>query len=80
MTTLDALDLAASALRECQALRSDLTEKQLLREAHDRIQHLRELEMRHGTTFVAPEGNARVVPHETNATQQAPVFAPQLTQ
>jgi hypothetical protein len=86
MTNLDALDLATAALRECQALRKDPEEKALLSRAHDRIQHLRDLEMRHGTPFVADQetnsepGNARIVPADPPTLKFAvPVVKPELS-
>jgi hypothetical protein len=86
MTNLDALDLAAAALRECQALRTIQEEKALLSRAHDRIQHLRDLEMRHGTPFVAANdsgdeaSNARIVPADPPTLKFAvPVVKPELS-
>lgn len=76
MTTLDALDLAAAALRDCRNAALKAAEPQyaaLLFEAHDRIQHLRECEIKAGGS------NARFVPRDTTETQQAPVVAVALT-
>jgi hypothetical protein len=61
ITQLDALDLAAAALRDCRKAALAAAEPRyasLLFEAHDHIQHLRE----------QYKGNARaeIVPRETN--------------